>query len=72
MKLHFRRRSLKFEWEAWIEKQMDELIIDMDSIMANTCVRAATEYGLQIQSGGIPFRDVTQVKQTICHEPVRN
>lgn len=51
---------------------MDELIIDMDSIMANTCVRAATEYGLQIQSGGIPFRDVTQVKQTICHEPVRN
>lgn len=51
---------------------MDELIIDMDSIMANTGVRAATEYGLQIQSGGIPFRDVTQVKQTICHEPVRN
>ncbi|KAK2543122.1 hypothetical protein Q9966_002931 [Columba livia] len=60
VKLHFRRRSLKFEWEAWTEKRMDELIIDMDSIMANTCVRAATEYGLQIQSGGIPFRDVTQ------------
>lgn len=37
--------------------------------MDNKYVRTATECVLQTQPLGIPFRDVTQVKQIMCCEP---